>query len=131
MNSKWCQNNYSSKLIDPGHLLSIFIDNEYYWKDEKSHAWLEFGNGPRSMSGQRSVTLVPIYVMSLGLFISKYINSDKNLPKMPKMWNLWPKNAKCINTVSVTLFQGMLPQKRKYIFKGLLFLVMHHVLWGL
>ena len=58
-------------------------------------------------------SLHSICVKSLGVVISKYINSDKKLPKTPILWNFWPKNAYYSNTVHVTLFHGMLLQKRK------------------
>ena len=47
------------------------------------------------------------------LVISKYINFDKKLPKTPILWNFWLKNDFYSNTVHVTVFHGMLLQKRK------------------
>ena len=48
-----------------------------------------------------------------GFNILKYVISDKKLPKTPILWNFWPKKAYYSNTVHVTLFHGMLLQKRK------------------
>ena len=57
----------------------------------------------------------------LALVISKYINSDKTLQKMPILWNFWLKNAYYSYTVHVTLFHGMLLQKRKHFLESSLF----------
>ena len=70
-------------------------------------------SGTRSSSVQRSEVSKPKNVSSLALVILKYINSDKTLQKMPILWNFWLKNAYYRNTVNMTLFHGMLLQKRK------------------
>ena len=70
---------------------------------------------------QRSEVSKPKNVSSLALVISKYINSDKTLQKMPILWNFWLKNAYYSYTVHVTLFHGMLLQKRKHFLESSLF----------
>ena len=73
---------------------------------------------------QNSVLSGSLSVAKYRVIFEKWQISDKKLPKMPIMWNSWPKNAKSGNPVHTTLFLGMLPQKRKQILRGLLFSVM-------
>ena len=50
-------------------------------------------------------------------YFRKMTNLDKKLPKMPIMWNSWPKNAKYSNTVHTTLFFVYATSKKKTNFK--------------